>query len=165
MKNGLMLAMAFAAGCAVICFVLPTGQAQQPNVPKTSVLPQSATSQPAATQAHLEVDDQSQPSSFWMEQKLRISKELLTGLATADFDAIGRNAELMRGLNRVESFVRRGPEGYRDQLTQFNMATDSLIRASLDENLEAATLAFNQLTISCVGCHQHLRELAEAKKE
>ena len=75
----------------------------------------------------------------------------------ADFKAMGKSAELMHGLNRIERFVRRGPEGYRDELQQFNMANNALRKACRDENLEAATLAFNQLTISCVSCHQHLR--------
>lgn len=102
--------------------------------------------------------EQDKQGSFWMEQKLRLSKELLTGLANGDFDAIGKNAQIMRGLNRVEKFVRRGPEGYRDYLRQFNMANEALIDAAGTENLEGATLAFNQLTISCVNCHKHLRE-------
>ena len=96
--------------------------------------------------------------SFWMEQKLRLSKELLVGLANADFESILRSAEIMRGLNRVEVFVRRKPEGYRDQLRFFNMANRSLRKAAQEENLEAATLAFNQMTISCVNCHKHLRD-------
>ena len=76
-----------------------------------------------------------------------------------DNDAVAYpNAEVIRGVNRVEKFVRRAPEGYRDQLRLFNMANSALIRASQEENLEGATLAFNQLTVSCVNCHKHLRE-------
>lgn len=114
----------------------------------------------SVTQQGTEQDVQAtegQPASFWMDQKLRLSKDILEGLANADFEAIGKNAEVMRGLNRVEAFVRRGPEGYREQLAQFNMANRSLISAARRENLDGATLAFNQLTISCVRCHQHLR--------
>ena len=32
-----------------------------------------------------------------------------------------------------------------------------LIRAASDKNLEAATLAYTQLTISCVNCHKLVR--------
>ena len=89
---------------------------------------------------------------------MRLSKEILEGLAKGEFVTIGKSAELLQGLNRIEAFVRREPEGYRDQLRQFNFANRSLLRAAREENLEAATLAFNQLTISCVNCHKHLRE-------
>ena len=101
--------------------------------------------------------EQDEDGSFWMEQKLRLSQDILVGLALADFEQMGKSAERMHGLNRVERFVRRGPEGYRDHLRQFNMANQALRRACDEENLEAATLAFNQMTISCVSCHRHLR--------
>jgi hypothetical protein len=96
-----------------------------------------------------------------MEQKLRLSQEILKGLASGDFALIGKSAEIMQGLNKIEVFVRREPEGYRDSMRQFVLANDDLIRASAEENLEGATLAFNQLTVSCVNCHRHLRESGE----
>ena len=101
--------------------------------------------------------DPDELNSFWMEQKLRLTKNILAGVALADFEMIGENADLMRGLNRVERFVRRGPEGYRTYLQQFNLANQALLRQSDAKNLEGVTLAFNQLTISCVNCHRHIR--------
>lgn len=112
---------------------------------------------PAVSPAHQTPED-NKSANFWMEQKLRLSQEILTGLANGDFDQIGKSAEVMRGLNRVEAFVRREPQGYRDYLRQFKLANEELVRSAADENLAAATLAFNQLTISCVNCHRHLRE-------
>lgn len=97
-------------------------------------------------------------NNFWMDQKVRLSKDILTGLAMGDFDTIGRSAEIMKGLNRLERFVRRTPEGYREQMSQFNYANKKLLSAVDAENLEAATLAFHQLTTSCVSCHQALRK-------
>ena len=116
-----------------------------------------------ATEASQSSANSEKQYSFWMEQKLRLSKDILTGLAVADFDKIGKGAEVMRGLNRLERFVRRSPAGYRDELTQFNQANKALVRAAQKENLEAATLAFNQLTISCVSCHKVMREADEAE--
>jgi hypothetical protein len=95
--------------------------------------------------------------SFWMEQKMRFSTDILAGLAESDFDKIGKSATLMQGLSRVEKFVRRGPQGYKDELKLFNMANRAMIKAADEENLEAATLAFHRLTVSCVSCHQNLR--------
>ncbi len=112
---------------------------------------------PAKT-AEQGADDKPESDSFWMEQKLRLSQEILKGLANGDFDQIGKSAEVMRGLNRIEAFVRREPKGYRDYLRQFTLANDDLVLNAADENLAGATLAFNQLTISCVNCHRHLRE-------
>ena len=96
-------------------------------------------------------------ASFWMDQKLRLSKDILAGLANGDFQTIGEKAMFMRRLNRVEKFVRRGPAGYRQQLSRFNSANDALVEAAEKEDLNAATKAFNGLTTSCVECHKHLR--------
>ena len=110
----------------------------------------------AAEEAMPDPADESK-ASFWMDQKLRLSKDILAGLANADFQEIGEKANFMHRLNRVEKFVRRGPAGYRQQLARFNKANDALIAAAENEDLAAATKAFNGLTTSCVECHQHLR--------
>ena len=137
-----------------VFFLVPLAFAQQTKAKPTPV------KQAAQATEHKSSDvvDAEKQRSFWMEQKLRLSKGVLEGLANADFEAIGKNAEIMHGLNRVEAFVRRRTEGYRHQLRQFNIANKALLRASQEENLDGATLAFNQLTISCVNCHKHLRE-------
>lgn len=102
-------------------------------------------------------DEKNEPS-FWMKQKLTYSQEILSGLAKEDFDLIKTNAVAMKGLNKIEFFVRQKPEGYRTQLKTFQFSVDQLIRAADDENLDGATLAFTQLTISCVNCHKELRQ-------
>jgi hypothetical protein len=47
-----------------------------------------------------------QPTSFWMKKKLEYSQNILGGIANADFDKIVENAEAMRGLSKVEGFIR-----------------------------------------------------------
>lgn len=96
-------------------------------------------------------------ASFWMQQKLRLSEQLLGGLASGDFDKIGEAADVLKGLNMLESFVRRKPASYGTQLKLFQFAVEELQRSAQDDNLAGATLAFNQLTISCVNCHKHMR--------
>lgn len=135
-----------------VLFLSSAGTAEQPA--EKSAEP---TKQAEPTEITEVVVTDERPASFWMEQKLRLSSEVLAGLAEGDFEKIAKNATVMGGLNRVESFVRREPEGYRDQLKQFNMANKALLRAASKENIEGATLAFNQLTVSCVSCHQQLR--------
>ena len=64
----------------------------------------------------------------------------------------------MRVLGRIEGFVRRKNPDYRAQLRTFELANQELIRQGKRGNSEGATLAFNQLTTSCVACHALLRE-------
>lgn len=96
--------------------------------------------------------------SIWMKKKLDYSQQILAGLATADFERIETNAELMKGLGKVEAFVRGRTPGYRAQFQIFQEATDELARQAAKKNVDGAALAFTQLTISCVNCHKQLRE-------
>ena len=97
------------------------------------------------------------PVSFWMERKLDYSQEILRGLAAGDFESIGRSAEQMRLLNKVEGFVRRRNPEYTAHLNTFTRVSRELAKQAEQENIEGATLKFNQLTISCVSCHETIR--------
>jgi len=96
-------------------------------------------------------------ASIWMKQKLRASQEVLKGLADGDFQAIGANAQTMNLMSYLEKWVHADTAAYRTQLRLFEFADHELIRAAKEKNLDAATLAYNQLTISCVNCHKLVR--------
>ena len=93
-----------------------------------------------------------------MKQKLTYAQGILNGLATEDYKLIQDNAMAMKGLNKLEFFVRQKPEGYRAQLKTFQFSVSELVRNAEDKNLDGATLAFTQMTISCVNCHKELRK-------
>ena len=100
-----------------------------------------------------------QDMNFWMKRKLEYSQNILSGLATADFEAISKNAESMGRLSRLEQWVRRtDAEEYRTQLRVFLTANKDLIREADRKNIDGATLAFTQITLSCVNCHKVLRD-------
>lgn len=104
-----------------------------------------------------EEDKKDDEPSFWMKQKLTYSQQILNGLAQEDYELIQKNAMSMKGLNKIEAFVRQKPEGYRTHLKTFEFSVTELIRNAEDEDLDGATLAFTQMAISCVNCHKHLR--------
>jgi hypothetical protein len=93
-----------------------------------------------------------------MKRKLELSQRVLEGLALGDFERIGTAARTLDKLNSIENFVRGRNEAYRTQLEFFRTANLALIRHADRQNLEGATLAFHQMTLSCVHCHQQLRE-------
>lgn len=94
----------------------------------------------------------------WMQKKLKFSQQILAGIAAGDFDQIAKSGDTLKGMDKIESFIRARTPRYRTQLQLFQDANDEIIRQAEAENLEGVTLAFNQLTISCVNCHKHLRE-------
>jgi hypothetical protein len=99
----------------------------------------------------------SEKASIWMKQKLRASQEILRGLADADFQSIGANAQSMNVMEHLERWIRADRPEYRTQLKLFEFADRELIRAASEQNLDGATLAYTQLTVSCVNCHKLVR--------
>jgi hypothetical protein len=106
-------------------------------------------------------DEPTKSTSVWMNQKLLASQAVLTALARGDFNGIETNAKAMSLVEILEKAFRADTPGYRTQLRLFEFADRELIRAAQEKNLEAATLAFNQLTISCVSCHKIVRDGAK----
>ena len=101
-------------------------------------------------------------ASIWMQKKLEHSQKILAGLTEADFDAIQASAGQMQVLNFLEEWVRGDLPEYKLQLKYFSDANAELIRQAGKKNLGGATLAYTQLTLSCVHCHSVVRD---AKKK
>lgn len=121
--------------------------------------PAEKTAKPAAAAAEESTEGQ---GNFWMQKKLEHTQHILSGLATEDFDQIGRSAQAMQRLGKIEAFVRRNDtEAYRTQFRVFQFANEELIRLAADKNIDGAALAFTQLTLSCVNCHKQLRSAAK----
>ncbi len=108
---------------------------------------------------------QESTASYWMQKKMSYSEKILAGLSSGDFDAIEKNARAMGALNQMEKWVRGNvPEytsEYRAQLKIFQNADEQLMRAAKKENLDAAALAYFQLTLSCINCHKIVRDIAK----
>jgi cytochrome c556 len=99
------------------------------------------------------------PVSFWMEKKLQYTQDILRGLVTGDLDDVAEKAEQMRLLAKVEGWIRSRKPGYRAQMQAFEFANAEILRHAQADNVDGATIAFQQLTISCVSCHKMLRNV------
>ena len=99
------------------------------------------------------------PVSFWMEKKLEYSQDILRGLAIGDLQMVAEKAEQMRVVSRIEGWVRNRKPGYRAQFQAFELANAEILRNAKADNLDGATIGFQQLAISCVSCHKILRDL------
>lgn len=99
--------------------------------------------------------------SVLMKKKLEYTQNILAGLANEDFEQIAKNAKILNTFGALEQWFRADTDAYRAQLKIFRFANDELIRLSEDKNLQGATLAYMQLTLSCVNCHSHVRKHAQ----
>ncbi len=113
------------------------------------------------TTADEKPDPNAEKASAWMKQKLELSQNILAGLTKGDFEAVELNAQRMNIVNYLEKWAAADkPEyvDYKRQLSYFEMANREILRQSRAKNVEGATLAYNQLTVSCVQCHQIVRK-------
>src|SRR5690349_11590465 len=102
--------------------------------------------------------DEQQKSSVWMKMKLQGSQNIVAGLTESDFDKILTNAQAMAFVGYLEKWNKAEMPDYKRQVSYFEFANRELIRQAREKNLEGATLAYNQLTVSCVQCHKIVRD-------
>lgn len=98
-----------------------------------------------------------------MVAKLQNSQKLLEGIAMSDFKKITDSAEELLELTKTEEWLMHKTPRYQTHSNDFQRATETLIRKSKDKNIDGATLAFFDMTMSCVRCHQYVREIRDAR--
>jgi hypothetical protein len=106
-------------------------------------------------------DDQAEgkkKASVWMKAKTGYAQNILVGLTEGDFEKIEKNAKALGVTDFLEFWFRAKQPNYRKQMMFFEHANQEVIRHAQAKNLAGVTLAFNQLTASCVECHQIVRD-------
>ena len=92
-----------------------------------------------------------------MEQKLKYAQNILSAIAREDYAGLEQNADQLRKLAEKQWIDRETPE-YRAQLKDFWVVLEG-VRSSADQkDIDQATIAYMQMTLSCVKCHKHLRK-------
>ena len=98
-----------------------------------------------------------------MVEKLNNSKMLLEGIALGDFNKITRSAENLIQISKTaEWFVYKTPR-FELHSNEFRRAAENIVQRAKDKNLDGVTLAYFELTMGCVRCHQYVREVRDAR--
>jgi hypothetical protein len=98
-----------------------------------------------------------------MQRKLQAGQKALEGLALGDFDKIAKNADEMILVSKATEWrVVKSPQ-YEVFSNEFRRRADTLSQAARDHNLDGASLAFVEVTLSCVKCHKYVREVRTSR--
>ncbi|MEI6340632.1 MAG: hypothetical protein WCR07_01640 [Verrucomicrobiota bacterium] len=92
-----------------------------------------------------------------MREKLGLSQQALKGLALQDFTLLRGSADRLVKLSQASGWAARQTPEYELFTTEFRRAAAELSRAAADKNIDGATLAYTQMTVSCVSCHKYMR--------
>ncbi len=98
----------------------------------------------------------------FMRVKLTHSQKVLEGLTTNDFDLISKSAAELKLLSQSSAWEVMTTEDYIAQSSEFRRATEALSKAAEKKNLDAAALAYMDVTMKCVNCHKYVRGVRTA---
>lgn len=91
-----------------------------------------------------------------MADKLRYTQQLLTSLAKEDFPVLENSAQELRRIAHEQWQANSSPE-YRTHLQTFWTALDGIEFGAQRKEIEEATLAYMQMTLTCIRCHKAMR--------
>jgi hypothetical protein len=94
-----------------------------------------------------------------MRRKLQKAQKVLEGIAIKDFKLIDNSAEELLAISKEAEWKVIKTPRYEMYSNEFRRAAESLIDNAKDKNLDAAALSYVDLTLSCVKCHKHVREV------
>lgn len=93
-----------------------------------------------------------------MQKKLKSAQLVLEGVVTADSKKTASSAEeLIRLANSTTWPLILSPQ-YDAHNADFVRAAKKLVQTAKDKNMDGAALAYVEMTLSCVRCHQYVRE-------
>jgi hypothetical protein len=98
-----------------------------------------------------------------MQKKLVHAQKLLEGIALADLDKVGDNAKELSTLSQQVQFMVLKTPAYELHANEFRRALEDIQKGVAKKNLDAATLGYVDMTMSCVRCHKHVREVRIAR--
>jgi hypothetical protein len=104
-------------------------------------------------------DPDSKETAQLMQRKLRESQKVLEGIALGKFEDIANHAEELIEVSKAASFrVLKTPQ-YETYSKEFQQTAEALVKNANAKNLDAAALSYVELTLTCVKCHKHVREV------
>ncbi len=94
-----------------------------------------------------------------MAAKLKGSQAILEGIALEDFDKIRDASKELVGVGNATDFLNayKGAE-YQFHTLTFRRSAEAIAKKAKEKNMDGVMVAYNELTLSCLKCHQAMRE-------
>lgn len=94
-----------------------------------------------------------------MDLKLKESQILLEGIALNDFRKIEKAAQSLIAVSNLTEFLNayKGAE-YQFHVRIFRQPAETIAKRAKEQNMDGVVLAYTELTMSCLKCHQAMRD-------
>jgi len=93
----------------------------------------------------------------FMREKLAHSQKVLEALAMEDYFTIQTESKKLSAMTQEATWQAFQNPDYTQHSATFRRHANALTQAAQDKNLDAATLAYVRLTMSCIDCHKMVR--------
>jgi hypothetical protein len=101
-----------------------------------------------------------------MRNKLVQMNLILEGITLDNFGQAEKSAETLKMISRAASWHIVDPTPQYKRLSMnFQEQAADLERHAKEKNVEAATLDLVRINVTCTHCHQHMREIAAARRK
>ena len=100
-----------------------------------------------------------------MQRKRELSHEVFDAIVLKDFQRITQNAKALVGLSQAAEWRANQTPRYLQYSSDFQEAAEKLAENARDKNADGTTLAFTQMTFTCVRCHDYIRQTRSTRLE
>ena len=105
-----------------------------------------------------EPQDIQKDTTPFMKRKLDSTFALVEGLAIEDYQKIAKGAQDLILFSQETDWNVIQTESYLRMSREFRESAERLRDSAHAKNIDAATLAYFEVTLNCVRCHKYLRE-------
>lgn len=110
-----------------------------------------------------QADDEEGSIAVFMQQKLDNSSNILRGLMTEDFPLIIDSADRLLDMSKAERWRASNDMMYLQHSQQFRNVVDELKQKAQKKSVDGASLAWVNVTMSCIQCHNWVRNILLAE--
>lgn len=93
----------------------------------------------------------------FMREKLEHSQKVLGALAMEDYFTLEKISERLGAMTQEATWQAFQNPDYTQFSANFRSHANALTKAAKEKNIDAATLAYVRMTMSCVDCHKSVR--------
>ena len=94
-----------------------------------------------------------------MTAKLKESQTLLEGLTLNDLGKVQKSAEKLLEISKTAQMRKAvNSPAYELHANTFQRSAETVIEKAKAKSVDGATLAYVEMTVTCVRCHQYARE-------
>lgn len=98
-----------------------------------------------------------------MRRKLLYTQKVQQAITAKDFQQINKQAEQLLLLSKEEEWKALINPDEEDYTNDFQRHVRALMKNAKNKKLDGCTHSYREMTLTCVKCHQHFREMRRSR--